>query len=529
MTMTRTAHTGGTSLDRRPLSHLLRSPSPAPFVFLPAWLLLGMALVLPSEATWAQTKPVVAPRVDRADINILRGRDIVQIPTLWYQEGDAAPDSVGVLRVARSSDPDAVTYPDARYRFPVNLQLVTFVRDGQIAELLIGERVLRGEIPGRVIIRSPEDDHYDVAEPYGVEPLKQVPGGETIIDAKEWYDASLLSPSTGKRAPDDRFHVTRELRGRLRSTAEGGESVQFVIAASRTPAQEPVTLAPAEPIPPVRDRYVVPEVRLNLVTRDIREPSLDWTTTTALMAGPNRAELPARSGEYSSNRIKGDVLSTFRWHANDEKSYALAFVGSSQASFGIEGERDHHDVPYGLTFAARYGDTWAAELRTEAIYEDDPFQAQSFATADQRLRFMVGVDYRSAPPPVVNTHWSIRLGPTYFVDRASIWEDRPAARELGYSLRGLLDHRLDLGPFAAIVGTSAHVDQSWGYIRDAGHSNTTLQGRLSFKPSLRMDGMQLAIGPVGYVEYVKNEYAEAPGFSEFNLQVGLEATTRVYF
>lgn len=498
-----------------------------------ALLLIGMVggmALLPLHEAAAQDKPVVPPSVDREDINIRRGRDIVQIPSLWYQEGDEAPDSVGVLRVARPpTDPDAVTYPDARYRFPVHLQLVTFVKNGQVAELPISEAVIHGEIPGRIIIRPPAEDHYDITEPFGVKPIKQVPGEETVVDAQAWYEASLRSPATGEYAPANRFHNTRELRGRLRSTAPGGEAVQFVIPASRVPQPEPVVLAPVTPVPPVRDRFIIPEARVTFFVQEIRTPPLDWTLTTALLAGPNRADLPGRAN-YEANRIKGDVISTLRWHINPNESYELSFFGSSQATFGRGDRGNHNDVPYGLSVAARFGATRAFELRAEAAYEDDPFQAQTFASGDERLRIYFGIDHQTSSKPTARTHWRLSAGPTYFRDRPSSWEDaRSDARELGFSVMGLFEHRLHLGTLPVLLGTSAHMDQSWGYIRDAGHSNTTLDGRLSLKPSFRLGNTHLAVGPVGYVQYANNHYADIAGFSEFNLQFGLEATTRVFF
>jgi len=91
---------------------------------------------LPPQEAAAQDPSTVPPSVEREEAQIQRGRDIVQAPSLWYQEGDKAPDSLGVLRVARSpEDPDAMTHPEARYQFPVHLQLATFVRNAQVAEM----------------------------------------------------------------------------------------------------------------------------------------------------------------------------------------------------------------------------------------------------------------------------------------------------------------------------------------------------------------------------------------------------------
>lgn len=495
----------------------------------------GQLVPLPPQEAAAQDPSTVPPSVEREEVQIQRGRDVVQVPSLWYQEGDKAPDSLGVLRVARSpEDPDAMTHPEARYQFPVHLQLATFVRNAQVAEIPMSASVIRGDVRGRIIIRSPDEDDYDIAEPYGVEPIKQVPGEKTIVDARAWYEAALQNPVTGERAPENRFHATRELRGKLRSTASGGEEVRFVLLARQAGAPATATPNTAPPIPPVRDRFIVSEVRIetdaqvDAQTETAPRPPLDWTTTVASLAGPSRADIPARGG-YNANRIKGDVVSTLRWRVNQRGSYALSFTGSTQATFG-DGGGKHNDVPYGVGIAARFGKERALYVRAEAAYEDDPFQAQTFSTGDQRLRLLFGMDYRSKVPPAPKTRWRLSAGPTYFLDRPSSWErGRADARELGVSLKGSLNHRVRIQSFTSTLGVSVDVKQSWGYVRDAGNSNTTLSGRVSFKPNFRLGRSRVRVGPVGYLQYVSNEYADIPGFSEYNLQFGLEATTRLFF
>lgn len=487
----------------------------------------GLLAVLPAQAVLAQD-PVVPPSVEEEDVRVERGRDIVQIPSLWYQEGAKPPDSLGVLRVAlRPDDPDAIEYPDVRLRFPVNLQFATFVRNGQVAEIPIRDAVLRGDTPGRVIIRPPSADYYDVAEPYGVTPTKQVPGEETIIDIKTWYEASLWSPLTGERAPADRFHVTRELRGRLRSTATGGETVQFIIPARRVSSPDSaVTFVP--PIPPVAPYPFMSQVQLYLDRGP--DPTLDWTTTIALLGGPNRADIPGGAGDYRATRIKGDAVSTLRWHPNRQESYELTLYGSTQATFGTGGHGDHNDVPYGVSVSARFGEDLGLEVRADAVFEDDPFQAQTFSTGDERLRLLLGVDSRSSAPPLAKTRWRLSVGPTYYFDRPSSWEGgRSDARELGVSFDGHLHRRFELSGRPTTLHISARADQSWGYIRDARNTNTTLEGRMSLKPNFRLGSARIAVGPVGYVQSIDNDYADIPGFSEFNLQFGLEGTTRVFF
>ncbi len=486
-----------------------------------AVLLLGV--FSKSHPARAQEKPVKPPSVKEENVQIKRGRDIVQIPSVWYQEGTDEPDSLGVLRVPRKSgEPELITYPDKQYRFPVNLQVAVLLRDGQVAELPISQQVINGVVPGRIIIRPPADDFYDIAEPFGVDPIKQVPGDETIIDAREWYEAALYNPVTNERAPETVYHNTRELRGRLRSTAQGGETIHFFIPASKRP--QPQVLPPA-PIPPVSERIVIPEVRSSFTFRQVRVPNLDWITTTAVLGGPNRADLPGRPN-YSANRVKGDVASTLRFHVDENELYEVTFFGSTNATFGSSGSGSHNDVPYGLSVAARFGERQALELRAEAGYEDDPFQAQTFGTGDERLRVLFGYD-RTTPA----TQVGVSVGPTYFRDRPSSWEGaRDDARELGFTLRAGAEKRFKPKSDHPILLTgSANWDQSWGYIRDGGNSNMAIEGRVAVKPSFFIKTTQIAVGPVAYLQYTESWYDVIDGFSEFNAQFGVEMTTRVRF
>jgi hypothetical protein len=468
----------------------------------------------------AQEKPVTPPSVQEENVRIERGRDIVQIPSVWYQEGTDAPDSLGVLRVPRRlSDPDVISYPDLQEGFPVDLQLAVFIRDGQIAELPISDDVISGAVPGRIIIRTPPDDFYDITQPFGVEPIKQVPGDETIIDAKKWYEAALYNPVTRQRAPSSIYHNTRELRGRMQSTAQRGETIHFVIPASRLPTPRAV---PPPPIPPITERVVIPEARTYVTFREAEDPRprLDWITTAAALAGPNRADLPGRPN-YEATRIKGDVLSTLRVHVDENEMYELTFYGSTNASLG-----DHNDVPYGLSVAARFGGTNAFELRADAAYEDDPFQAQTFGTGDERLRVLFGYDRKAG-----GTQFGLSLGPTYFRDRPSSWEGaRDDARELGFTIRAGAEKRFRHETRTPILLTAAaNLDRSWGYIRDAGNTHFGVDGRIALKPSFFVRTTQIALGPVAYFQYTESDYDTIQGFSEFNAQFGVEVTTHVRF
>lgn len=510
-----------------------------PFLVAAAILLVtgGPIAMLSCPEASAQDQPTAPPSVDREEVLVHRGRDVVQVPSLWYQEGESPPDSLGTIRVPRGPEsPGAVTHREARRQFPVHLQMATFVRDAQVAEIPISASVIRGDVRGRIIIKPPREDGYDIAVPLGLDPIERVPGEKTVIDAREWYEASLHNKAGGQ-ASDDRFHTTRQLRGTLQSTAPGGETVQFALLARPAGTPAPKTPRATPPIPPVKDHFIVSEVQVetNARTEPVQTETaprlpFDLTTTVASLAGPSRANIPGRFGAYSARRIKGDIASTLRWRVSRRKSYALSFHGSTQATLGTGGHRNHHAVPYGVGVAARFGTRQAIYIRGEAAYRDDPFQAQTLSTGDQRLRLLVGMDYRSESPPAPKTQWRLSAGPTYFLDRPSSWEQsRPDARELGASLKGRFRHRFTVEPVTATVGASVDVKKSWGYIGSAGNANTTVSGRLSIKPTFQLSRAQLQIGPVGYFQFIDNEYAAAPGFTEQNLQFGLEATTRLFF
>ncbi len=500
-------------------------------------LIASMGTLSLGHIVHAQDPPVVAPSVQEARVQILRGRDIVQPPSLWYQQGRYldteqspdriawnTPDSLGVLRIpcCDTGDPDAITYPDAINRFPVNLQVATFVRDGQISELPVSQSVVEGRRPARIIIKPPLEDRWDIAIPLprDVRSSIQQPGDSTVIDAREWYRNALRNPVTGQLAPPDSFNTVREMRGQLLSTAPGGETVFFLIVARQSrvsPAPLPYAEQRLRVIPPDSITIYFPPVLT------VQAPNLDWKTTTALMVGPNRADIPDRSDAYRAVRVKGDVRSTLRWWATPTESYLFAVFGSSQATFGNTGR--HHDVPYGLAIAARFGGNTAVELRAEASQEDDPFQAQGFQTGDQRLRLLLGYDYMGA-----NSNRRVSVGPTYYRDLQSSWEGgRSDARELGISVEGIWEERLQIGRLPFMLESSTVLNQSWGYVRDTGNSNTTVAGRLAAKPQFRISTTRVGFGPVIYLQYVNNEYADISGFSEFNAQFGLEVTSHILF
>lgn len=463
---------------------------------------------------------VVPPTIDQADVTIDRGQDIVQIPSLWYQEGDEPPDSLGVVRVPRfPTDPDAVTFEDVERGFPVNLQIATFHRDGQVAEVQVSRDVLDGDVEGRLLIRPPEEDHFDIAEPYGVSPLRQEPGEETAIDVAEWYEAALENPRTGEIAPEGSFHATREVRGHLRSTAAGGETVPFFLAVSpeARPEVEPVAVMST---PRIEEPFFTPTVA---EVRFRQEPSqrIEWITTTAILGGPNRADMPEfQDPTFEAFRARGDVTSTLRLLLDETRWFDLTFFGASQPTFS--GDGDHHDVPYGTRLSARFGEVRAFQLDAFAAFEDSPFQEQGITTGDQRLRVLAGVDTR-----LENRRYRISVGPTYFRDRPSTFEVRQEARQLGVALEGEFRQRFSVANQPLVFSAHALGDQSWGYIRDAGNANTNVEGRFSLKRSFTLAGSLFEIGPAIYTQYLNTTYDEIQGFSEWSTLIGLQATTRI--
>ena len=498
-------------------SSFARSFGPVAFIGLLCWLAFG--LLLPDTAS-AQDRPTVAPRDTVHNIQIDRGQDVVQPPSLWYQEGDAEPDSLGIIRVPRTSDPDAIEYADVNRGYPVFLQHATFVRDGQVSEVSISDRVLRGDVQGRIIIRPPAEDFYDIAQPFGVGTIRQEPGVETIIDARDWYRASLVNRRTGVEAPADAFHATRELRGMLRSTAPGGESVPFYIVASRPTAREiqqiQIVGAPSQIM-----RQPVPVTRF-LTIRETPPPQAEWITRVGIFAGPNSAGLPAlQQDRYNALRIRGDVVSTLRLNVGDTRSFDVSVYGATQPTFSPDG--NHHDVPFGVGLAARFGADLSFVLQAIATFEDSPFQTQGFDEGDQRLRLLVGLDNDRD-----GSRYQLRLGPTYFRDQPTVLDadERGPARELGYSAYGryLSQERIGGRPF--VWDSDLRIDQSWGYAQDTGNSNFTAEARTALKRQFTLGAGTFSIGPAIFGQYVNNIYSETVGFDEFSILFGIEMTSR---
>jgi hypothetical protein len=91
------------------------------------------------------------------------------------------------------------------------------------------------------------------------------------------------------------------------------------------------------------------------------------------------------------------------------------------------------------------------------------------------------------------------------------------------------EERLQIGRFPFMLESSTVLNQSWGYVRDTGNSNTTVAGRLAAKPQFRISSTLVSFGPVMYLQYVNNEYAAIQGFSELNAQFGMELTSHILF
>lgn len=492
----------------------------------PSIVILGVAIlfgwtgfVMAPGISQAQDRPTVPPNVEESTIQIERGQDVVQPPSLWYQEGNAEPDSLGIIRVPRTGDPDAIEYRDRDRNFPVYLQHATFVREGQVSEIRLSQRVLRGEVPGRIIIRPPAEDFYDIAEPFGVEPIRQEPGEETIIDAREWYRASLQNPATGQFAPASMFHSARELRGRLRSTAPGGERVRFYIVA--TPEVERPAPIRIEAAPARVERRMVPVTRFFTI-RETPAPRVEWITHMGLFGGVNTAELPAlQEDRYFASRIRGDVTSTIRINVNEDRAFDFSLYGASQPTLSDDG--NHHDAPYGLAISGYFGEETQFVIQAMAMYDDSPFQTQNFANGDQRLRLLFGVDDKQGA-----TRYRLRFGPTYFRDQPSVLDKplRSDSRQLGASAYAnlLQDTRIAGRPFVWFY--EARAEHSWGFITDGGNRNFTVDGRVALKRQFSLGAGTFSIGPAVYGQYVNNVYDETPGFDELSLLFGLHVTTR---
>lgn len=532
-------------------------------------VLCGLAIVLLMIGFVAPAPTVaqapVKPGVERAGIEIRRGLDIVQPPTVYYKRvyEDAARssrmDSIGILRVPRPRDLDAIEYRDRSLGFAVNLQHAMVVSDGLIVDVDISRQAENGTRAGTpaiveelIILRPPENDAFDVAVPdelkcvdlkpgsaedlasrgslYSPEnglpaPCKQVQGIETVVDVAAWYEASMTNPLTGVRATRDRFHNARELRGWLRSRAPGGEQVRFVIVAT----------------PPERERFVfrerpgpdnLPFGSINVVVdyRPISESGFELITSLAALTGPNRSDLPGSPGpQYRARRLKGDALTTLRWNVSSSQRYELHLFGSTQAAISDDAPGNHHDVPYGVSLGARFGERTGTgfALRIEGSYEDDPFQRNTLRSGDQRIRIMAGVDHGHIFAN--RTQWHVAIGPTYFVDRVNIWENRSDGRQLGYSIDGGLNRNVRFMRLPSILSAEGHLHHSFGYVQDSGNGNFSLMGRVAAKPRFLLGGTMLAAGPVAHVSYTESRYADIPGFSETNVQVGLELTSWISF
>jgi hypothetical protein len=527
-------------------------------------VVLGVLLSVLGAAP-VQAQAPVKPGVERAAIEIKRGSDVVQPPAVLYKrilDGEDAAlvpgDSLGVLKIPRPRELDAIQYTDSGLGFAVNLQHAMIVRDGQVVDVRVSEQAVgRRPSPGAssvqseiLILRPPPEDAFDIAIPDGLEckrlepgsredtltrgrlygdlPCKQVAGVETVVDVKAWYEASMTNSLTGQRAVSGTRHNARELRGWLRSLARDGEQVRFVMVA--TP---PERTRIAERAPTRLDTIVVaPIARIDGVFRieHTRASNFEWVTTLAALTGPNRTGLPGSTlPRYASNRIKGDAITSMRFNVSDRQRYEVTFFGSTQASLSDHAAGNHHDVPYGLSLAARFGEKagTAFEVRLEGSYEDDPFQRNTLSTGDQRVRLLLGVDHGSILTEPA--HLRLSAGPTYFVDRTNIWEVRSDGRQLGLSARGTYSRNVHLFRLPAILTVGGHLDRSWGYIRDTGNRHPALSGRFSAKPRFRLGGTTLAVGPVLYLAHTRSAYPQIDGFAETDAQFGLEMTSWITF
>ena len=522
--------------------------------------LLVLAALLWTPVAVAQAP--VAPTIQQSEIEILRGADIVQPATVSYKRvlqgqavEDVADQSLGVLRIPRPSDLDAIQYTDRSRGFAVNLQHAMIVADGQLVDVQISDRAARGAASAStiahelLIIRPPAADAFDVTVPDGLEcarlepgsdedrgsrgrlfddrPCKQVRGVETVVDVAAWYDVSLTNNLSGIRTVAGASHNARELRGWMRSLAPGGEQIRFVLVATPPAVERPtiVTMRRDTTVLGPTLATVDGEFRINRVSTS----GFEWITTAAALGGPNRSDLPGRTDpRYEATRLKGDLTTTVRWNASPDQRYELSLFGSTQPTFSDQAVGDHHDVPYGASVAARFGapNQVGVELRLEGSYEDDPFQRNTLASGDQRVRFLLGLDRGSLIKG--RTHWRLSAGPTYFVDRNGIFETRGNARQLGYSVDGVFTRVVNTR-IPTLLSVGGVVNQSWGYVQDTDNSNLSLAGRLSAKPRLNIGGTMVALGPVVYLGHTDNDYANFPGVTENNAQFGVELMTWVTF
>ena len=507
----------------------------------------------------------VAPSVDRADIEVLRGADIVQPQALFYKrvraDADSAlatEDSIGVVQVPRMSDLDAIPYRDRLLGFTVNVQYAMVVSGGQVIDVQVSDYIVNRTSPPSedelLILRPPAEDAFDVAVPDGLEctrltpdsdddlrtrgrladstPCKQVPGVETVVDLAAWYDVSLTNIRSGMRVQPGPGHDARELRGWLRSLAPRGEQIRFAIIVTPPPTQIAVGPAPIRLDTVVVNPNVTLDGEIRIVETTASPSGFEWITMVGALQGPNWSTgLPGRPDlpNYRATRLKGDVSTTLRWRATEEQRYDLTLFGSTQPTFSNDAVGNHHDVPYGLRLGARFGerDEVGMDLRLEGRFEDDPFQRNTLADGDQRIRLLAGIDRGALPKNEL--HWRLSVGPTYFVDQPNIWETRTSTRQLGYTVDGAFDRLLQIKRFVTLLDLNAQLSQSWGYITDTGNNNLDLSGRLSLKPRFRFSSTYLALGPVIHIGHTRSDYETLDGFSETNVQFGLEMQSTILF
>lgn len=530
---------------------------------LPALSILFALFTFGSPTTGLAQAPV-APAIERADIEVLRGADIVQPQALFYKrvpvDADSAlttEDSIGVVQVPRMSDLDAIPYRDRLLGFTVNVQYAMVVSGGQVIDVQVSDYIVdRTGTPSQeefLILRPPAEDAFDVAVPDGLEcarlvansdedlrtrgrlsdrtPCKQVPGVETVVDLAAWYDVSLTNIKSGMRVQPGPGHDARELRGWLRSLAPRGEQIRFAIVVTPPPTQIAVGPAAIRMDTVVAAPTVTLDGEIRVEMESLSTSGFEWLTTLSVLQGPNWSGLPGRPDlpNYRGTRLKGDVSTTLRWRATEEQRYDLTLFGSTQPTLSNDAVGNHHDVPYGLRLGARFGerDNVGMDLRLEGSFEDDPFQRNTLGDGDQRIRLLAGLDRGALPED--KTHWRLSVGPTYFVDRPNIWEARSSTRQLGYSLDGAFDRLLRIKRFATLLDLNAQVVQSWGYISDTGNNNLGLSGRLSLKPRFHFANTYLALGPVVHVGHTRSVYAVMDGFSETNVQFGLEMRSAILF
>jgi len=500
---------------------------------------LGLLAMLVQSAGPVQAQAPVPPSIQEARVHIMRGQDVVQAPSLWYQEGDAEPDSLGIIRIPRGpSDRNAILFRDANRGFDVNLQHATLTRNGDITEVYVSEAVLRGEKEARFIIRPPDDDFFDVAYPEGVEAMETTPGEQTVIDVYEWYTSAgsralALAPvqstsmqpaamrSERRRIND--LPLTRELRGVLESTAPGGERVHFYLTVRQDmPLErpEPRELALFQPISVDRPGPTI--TRREIVYRDRpSDAKLEWITRVGFMAGPSRATLPrGQNQEYNATRGRGDIATAMRWHTSDDLWFQTGVFAISQPTVGTD--QSHHDVPYGVQFATRVGKKNAFMFIGDAALEDAPFQQQNFSKSDQRLRMLMGLDVQG-----LRSSYRIMAGPTYFRDQPSIFEERSDARQAGVSVLARWARPFELGSAPLVVDAWGRADQSWGFITDAGSANTHATTRLALRYRFDLGISTMELGPVVMGQYHDSRFEFVDGISEWSVLGGIELKTNI--